>query len=63
MAEEPERRRQLDEAMRLIVNTRERTPRNPRWSAAWRRTLLRYAKEWRRLEEGAASDDAAAGDE
>lgn len=39
------RRRQMKEAVRQIVVTRERTPRSPRWAAAWRRALLRYVSE------------------
>ncbi|MHB0876182.1 MAG: hypothetical protein ACYC5O_09075 [Anaerolineae bacterium] len=43
------RREQMGEAVRSIVVTRERTPRNPRWAAAWRRTLFRYVDELERL--------------
>jgi len=43
------RREQMGEAVQAIVVTRERTPRNPRWAAAWRRTLFRYVDELARL--------------
>ncbi|NPV08659.1 MAG: hypothetical protein HPY83_11970 [Anaerolineae bacterium] len=38
----------MKEAVRQIVVTRERTPRGPRWAAAWRRVLLRYVGELER---------------
>jgi hypothetical protein len=44
-----ERQRELREAIRAIVVTRERTPRSPRWAAAWRRNLFRYVEELGRL--------------
>ena len=47
-----ERRRELKEAIRAIVVTRERTPRNPRWAEAWRRNLFRYVRELQRLGPG-----------
>jgi hypothetical protein len=47
----------LRDGIRLIVSTRERTPRSPRWAEAWRRTLFRYVRQ---LEDMAAgeSDEA-----
>ncbi len=42
--DEPEERwrQELSDSVRRIVVSRERTPRDPRWAAAWRRTLFRY---------------------
>ncbi len=33
----------LEEGIRKIVISRERTPRSPQWSRAWWRTLVRYS--------------------
>jgi hypothetical protein len=40
----------MTESVRQIITTRERTPRDPRWASAWRRTLFRYLAELRRGE-------------
>jgi hypothetical protein len=32
----------LEEGIRKIVTSRERTPRSPQWNRAWWRTLVRY---------------------
>jgi hypothetical protein len=59
-----ERQQELREAIKAIVVTRERTPRSPRWAAAWRRSLFRYVEELNSLSGPKASDAGEAkGDE
>lgn len=55
------RREQMGEAVQAIVVTRERTPRNPRWAAAWRKTLFRYVGELARLREREQDEPAEEG--
>jgi len=51
----------LQEGVKQIVVTRERTPRNPRWQRAWWRTLQRYNTRLSELREQAGpSADAGA---
>lgn len=38
----PDEERILGDSVRQIITARERTPRNPRWSAAWWRTMTRF---------------------
>jgi len=63
VADDAERKRgQLRDSVRLIVASRERTPRNPRWSLAWRRTLFRYIGQLQLLEkERLETNDASEG--
>jgi len=46
----------LQEGVRRIVVSRERTPRSPNWQRAWWRTLQRYNARLSRLH-GRAGDD------
>ena len=48
----------LAEGVRQIVSARERTPRSPRWDAAWKRTLFRLNERLRRLRQGGQGNDA-----
>lgn len=41
-AEHPPAEEILEEGIRKIVTSRERTPRSPQWNRAWWRTLVRY---------------------
>lgn len=41
-AEQPPTEEILEEGIRRIVTSRERTPRSPQWNRAWWRTLVRY---------------------
>jgi hypothetical protein len=51
----------LQEGVKQIVVTRERTPRNPRWQRAWWRTLQRYTTRLNELhEQTGPSHDAGA---
>ena len=44
----------LEEGVKQIVSSRERTPRSPRWHRAWWRTLVRYNRR-----QVTRADDAA----
>lgn len=50
--EQEAKRERLAEGVRQIVSARERTPRSPRWDAAWKRTLFRLNEKLRRLRQG-----------
>jgi len=54
------KRNALSDALRLIVTSRERTPRSPRWALAWKRALFRYASELQRTGDGNESTGTAA---
>ncbi|MCC7353830.1 MAG: DUF1992 domain-containing protein [Anaerolineae bacterium] len=47
--EKPNEEKHLADGVRQIVSTRERTPRSPRWDAAWKRTLFRFNERLREL--------------
>ncbi len=48
-AEEASAEQRLADGVRQIVSARERTPRSPRWDAAWKRTLFRFNERLRAL--------------
>jgi hypothetical protein len=55
--EEASAEQRLAEGVRQIVSARERTPRSPRWDAAWKRTLFHLNERLRRLRQGGKGNE------